>query len=55
MLARKVVRKTGTFLGNKFVGAVTELNDDKIMKGELDEEVILPPGKRKEILNELDL
>ena len=54
ILSRKAVHKTGKFLGNKIAEAVTKLNDDKIMKPELAEKVILPHKKRKEILRELD-
>ena len=50
---KKVVHKTGEFLGNKIIDAVAESNDDKIVKEEPVEEIIIPPEKREEILNEL--
>ena len=50
---KKVVHKTGEFLGNKIIDAVAKSNDDKIVKEEPVEEIIIPPEKREEILNEL--
>ena len=50
---KNVVHKRGDFLGNKIADAVTNLYDDKIVKSKPVEEVIIPPEKKKEILNEL--
>ena len=50
----KVFHKTSEFLGNKVADAVTiKSNDDKIVKQEPVEEIIIPSEKREEILNEL--
>ena len=46
-----MVDKTGKFLGNKI--AVTNSCDDKIVIKKPAEEIIIPPEKRKYILNEL--
>ena len=46
-----MVDKTGKFLGNKIT--VTNLWDDKIVIKKPVEEIIIPPKKRKHILNEL--
>ena len=51
--SKKVVHKTGGFLGNKNTDTVTNLYDDKIGKQEPVEEIIIPPEKREKILNEL--
>ena len=51
--SKKVFHKTGEFLGNKIADAVTNSYDDKIVKQEPVEEIIVPPIKRKQILNEL--
>ena len=50
---KKVVHKAGEFIGNKIVDAVTKSNDDNIEKKEPAEEIIIPPEKREEILNNL--
>ena len=50
---KKIVHKTGEFLGNKIADAVTELRDYKVVKQEPAEEIIILPEKREEILNEL--
>ena len=58
--SKEVVQKPGEFLGNEIVGAVllktlatqTRSNDDKIVKQEPVEEIIIPSGKR-DILNKL--
>ena len=50
---KKVVHKAGEFIGNKIVDAVTKSNDDNIDKQESDEEIIIPPEERDEILNNL--
>ena len=46
-----MVDKTGKFLGNKI--AVTNSCDHKIVIKKPAEEIIIPPEKRKHILNEL--
>ena len=55
--SKKVIHKiagaTGEFLGNKIADAVTKSYDDKILKRKPVEEIIIPPEKREEILNEL--
>ena len=59
--SKKVVHKTGEILGNKISDAVTKSNINKIVKTVTGinessrnlEELIIPPEKRKEILNEL--
>ena len=62
-VSKKVINKaakaTGEFLGNKIANVVTASNNDKIEKTKpvLDEnlrhveEIIIPPGKREEMLN----
>ena len=50
---KKIVHKTGEFLGNKIADTVTELSDYKVVKQEPAEEIIILPEKREEILNEL--
>ena len=50
--SKKLVQKTGEFLGNKTADAVAKLYDDKIVKTRPVEEIIIPPEKREEILNE---
>ena len=49
----KVVHKAGEFSGNKIGDAVTKSKDDKIVKQEPVEEIIIPLEKRDEILNKL--
>ena len=59
--SKKLVHKTGDFLGDKFTDAVAKSSEDKILKPEHVinenprnvEEKIIPPEKRDEILNEL--
>ena len=51
--SKKVVHKAGGFLGNKTADAVTKSNDDKIVKEEPVEVIIIPIEKREELLNEL--
>ena len=46
--SKKVVHKTG-----EFADAVTNWYDGKILKTKPVEEIIIPPEKREEILNEL--
>ena len=48
---KKVVHKVGEFLGNKIAYAVTKSNDDKTVKQEPIEEIIIPPEERDEMLN----
>ena len=51
--SEKVLHKTGEVLGNKIAHAVAKSYDDKIVKTKPVEEIIIPPKKREEILNEL--
>ena len=51
--SKKVVIKAGEFLGNKIADAVTKSNNDKIVKQEPVEEIIILPEERDEILNKL--
>ena len=51
--SKKVVHKAGEFLGNQIADVVTKSNDDKIVKQEPVEEIIIPLEKRDEILNKL--
>ena len=52
--SKKVVHKTGEILANKIAYAVTKSNDIKPDKNPGNvEEIIIPPEKREEILNEL--
>ena len=53
MLPKKVVHKAGEFLGNEMADAVTKPNYTSIEKQELVKEIIIPPEKRREILNKL--
>ena len=53
----KVVHETDGFLEYKIVDAGVNSNDDKVVKPEENsrnvEEIIIPPEKREEMLNEL--
>ena len=51
--SKKVVHKAGEFIKNKIADAVTKSNDDKIVKQEPVEEIIIRPEERDEILNKL--
>ena len=51
--SKKIVHKVGEFLGNKIADAVTKSNEDKIVKEEPVEGLIIPPEKRDEILKKL--
>ena len=51
--SKKVVHKAGESLGNKIADAKTKSNNDKNDKQEPAQEIIIPPEKREEILNEL--
>ena len=53
MVSKKVVHKAGEFLGNKIADAVTKSSDNKIVKQEPVEEIILPPEKRDEIISKM--
>ena len=44
--SKKVVHKAGQLTGNKISDTVTKSNDDKILKQEHFEEIIIPPEKR---------
>ena len=50
--SKKVVHKAGEFTGNKIADEVTKSNDDK-MEIKPVKEIIIPPEKNDEILNEL--
>ena len=47
------MKQVHEFLRNKTTDAVTTSYDDKIVKTKPVEEIIIPPEKRGEILNEL--
>ena len=49
--SKKVVHKAGEFLGNQIADVVTKSNDDKIVKQEPVEEIIIPPEERNKIRN----
>ena len=51
--SKKMVHKAGEFIGNIIADAVTKSNNNKIVKQEPAEEIIIPPEKRDEILNKL--
>ena len=51
--SKKVVHKTGEFIGNIIEDTVTKSNNDNIEKQEPVEEIIIPPEKRNEIFNKL--
>ena len=51
--SKKVVHEVGEFLGNKIADTVNKSNDVSIEKQEPNEEIIIPPEKREEILNKL--
>ena len=48
-----VVHKAGDFLGNKIEYTETKSNDDKIVKQEPVEKIIISPEKKEEILSKL--
>ena len=50
--SKKVVHETGEFIGNKIADAVTKSNNDKIVKQEPVEELIIPLEERDAILND---
>ena len=49
----KAAEATDEFIRNKIEDAVGKLNKDKTSKTNPVEEIIIPPEKREEILNEL--
>ena len=51
--SKKVVHKAGEFIGNEIADALSKSTDDNIEKQEPVEKIIIPPEKRKEILNKL--
>ena len=51
--SKKVVHEAGEFIGNKITDVVTKSNNDKSVKQEPVEEIIIPLEKRDEILNKL--
>ena len=48
--SKKVVHKTGEFIGSKIADAVYKSNEDNIEKQESVQEIIIPPEKRNRIL-----
>ena len=52
-VSKKLVHHAGGFIGNNIADAVTKSNDDKIMKEEPIEEIIIPTEKGEQILNKL--
>ena len=48
-----VVHKAGEFIGIKIADAVTKSNNNKIVKKEPAEEIIIPPEEKYEILKTL--
>ena len=48
---KKVVHKTGEFLGSKIADAVPNLYNNKTVNTKAVGEIIIPSGKREEILN----
>ena len=51
--SKKVVHKAGEFFRNRIADTATNLLDNKIVKQEPVEEIIIPPEKREETLNKL--
>ena len=51
--SKKVVHKTGRFLGNKIADAVTKSNGHNVVKQEPVKEIIIRPEEKDEILKEL--
>ena len=55
--SKNVVHKVGEFLGNKIADAVTQLNNDKILKPDENpinvKEITIPIETRNEILNKV--
>ena len=47
--SQNIVHKAGEFIGNKIAEAITKSNDDKIVKQEPAEEIIIPPEKRDKV------
>ena len=45
--SKKVVHKAGECLGNKIIDAVTKSKDDKVMKREPVEEIIIPQEEKE--------
>ena len=50
---KNVVRKSGEFIGNKIIDAVTNSSNDMIVKQEPVAKIIMPPEKRDEILSNM--
>ena len=51
--SKKGAHKAGEFIGNKIEDVVTKSNDNKIVKQEPVEEIIIPPEKKDESLDKL--
>ena len=45
--SKKAVQKVSEFIGNKIADAVTKSNNDKIVKQEPVEEIIIPSEKKR--------
>ena len=52
--SKKVVHKASKFLENKIADAVTKSNDDKTVKKELVEEIIIPAEKERWNINQIE-
>ena len=52
-ISKRVVHKAGEVLGNKIAFTVTKSNDDKIVKQEHVEKIIIPLEKSDKVLNKL--
>ena len=50
---KNIVPKSGEFIGNKIIDAVTKSSNDKTVKQEPVAKIIMPPEKRDEILNNM--
>ena len=51
--SKKIVHKAGEFLQNRITNAVTNSNEDKVVKEGPVKDMIIPPEERDEILNKL--
>ena len=51
--SKKGAHKAGEFIGNKIEDVVTKSNDDKIVKQEPVEEIIIPPEKKRRNIRQI--
>ena len=51
--SKKVVHKAGEFIGNEIADVLSKSTNDNIEKQEPVEKIVIPPEKRKKILNKL--